>query len=223
MNKINWKYGVGEILIVIIGLYGAFSLNSFKENSKNEKLKIEYLESLSLDIEKELKILQQNDDEIMVALKTIHDIKPFLGHKKGNRDSIVSKVFDLFAMVDFYPENSTYRTLINSGDMKLIDNFKLRRTIEAHYSRHKTTLKSYKKLANVYENHFANLFVYNIDFDEIKEGNNDFLDNKLLKNILVTIEGSYYLIMNENRKCEKSNDNLFKKIKEEITVCAFDG
>jgi hypothetical protein len=219
MKKINWKYALGEIIIVIIGLYGAFSLNSFKEETKNNKLKVEYLESLALDIKKEVKMLEKNDDEIYTILKTIHDIKPFLGNKTGNRDTIANKVLELFTMVEFYPENSTYKTLINSGDMKLINNFKLRRTIEEHYSRHKTTLKSYEKLANIYENHFNHLFIHNIDFDEIKEGNNDFLDDKLLKNIIVTIEGSYYLIMNENRMCEKSNENLLEKIKEEIAVC----
>lgn len=219
MKKINWKYGIGEIIIVIIGLYEAFSLNSFKEETKNNKLKVEYLESLALDIEKEMTMLKKNDDEIYTILKTIHDIKPFLGHKKGNRDTIANKVLELFIMEEFYPENSTYKTLINSGDMKLINNFKLRRSIEEHYSRHKTTLKSYEKLANIYENHFNHLFVHNINFEEIKEGNTNFLDNKLLKNIIVTIEGSYYLIMNENRQCEKSNENLLEKIKNEIEVC----
>lgn len=219
MKKINWKYGIGEIIIVIIGLYGAFSLNSFKEETKNNKLKVEYLESLVLDIEKETSMLKKNNEDIYIILKTIHDIKPFLGNKKGDRDTIANKVLELFTMVEFYPENSTYKTLINSGDMKLINNFKLRRTIEEHYSRHKVTLKSYKKLSNIYENHFNHLFVHNIDFDEIKNGNNDFLDYKLLKNIIVTIEGSYYLIMNENRTCKKSNENLLVKIKNEIDVC----
>ncbi|MFK8061251.1 MAG: hypothetical protein AB8B78_14335 [Polaribacter sp.] len=219
MKKINWKYGIGEVIIVIIGLYGAFSLSNLKENINNNKLKVEYLESLTLDIQKEVKSLKENDDEIMVILKSIHDIKPFLGNKIGNRDTIVNKVFELSRMIDFYPENTSYKTLINSGDMKLIDNFKLRRTIEEHYSSHNTTLKSYKKLANIYDKYFTDFFIRSIDFDEIKKGNNDFLDNKLLKNLIVTIEGSYYLIMNENRKCEKSNANLLEKLKTEITIC----
>jgi hypothetical protein len=220
MNKINWKYGIGEIIIVIIGLYGAFSLNSFTQSVNKSKLKVEYLESLALDIKKEIKVLEDNDDQIMVVLKNIHDIKPFLGNKIGNRDSIVSMVLELSSMIDFTPENSTYKTLINSGDMKLIDNFKLRRTIEEHYSSHKITLNNYKKLAVIYEKYFTSLFVYDIDFDEIKKGNNDFLDNKILKNIIVTIEGSYYLIMNGNRKSEKSNANLLKEINAEIAICS---
>ncbi|PQJ78369.1 hypothetical protein [Polaribacter porphyrae] len=222
MKKINWKYGVGEVIIVIIGLYGAFSLNTFRENVKNTKLKVEYLESLALDIKTEIKTLKKNDGEIYTILKTIHDIKPFLGKKKGNRDTIVNKVFELSTMVDFYPENNTYKTLINSGDMKLIDNFKLRRTIEEHYSQHKLTLKSYKKLATIYEKYFTDLFVRKIDFDEIKKGNYDFLNDKLLKNLIVTIEGSYYLIMNENRKCNKSNLNLLERINTEIAICNSD-
>ena len=219
MNKINWKYGIGEIIIVIIGLYGAFSLNTFKDEVNNAKLKIEYLESLALDIQKEIKTLKKNDDEILIILKNIHDIKPFLGNKKGNRDTIVNKVFELSTMVDFHPENNTYKTLINTGDMKLIDNLKLRRTIEEHYSHHKITLKNYKKMANIYEKYFTDFFIQNIDFYEIKKENYDFLDDKLLKNLMVTIEGSYYLIMNANRKCEKSNTSLLEKINEEIAVC----
>ncbi len=212
MKQVNWKYGLGEIIIVVIGLYCAFALNSYKENLANQKLKKEYLESISLDITKELKSLKDNDSIILSVLTSIHHIKPFLGNKKGDRDTIVNKVFELTRMITFHPENSTYQTLINSGDMKLVDNFKLRKDIQEHYSSHKIIVQSYRRLEDIQKKYFDDLFVYTINFDEIKKGNNDFLDNKLLKNIIVSMEGAYYLILNQNSVCQKNNHNLLEKI-----------
>ena len=180
MRKINWKYTLGEVIIVVIGISIAFSLNSLKENLSNSKHKTQYLENMTLDIDKELKELNRINLEIQSKLKTIREIKPFLGSRSENRDTIVSKVFELARMVNFYPENTTYQTLINSGDMKLIDDFQLRRSIEEHYSYHKNVLQNYIRIEEIHKKHLGNFFIYELDYDKLQKGNLDFLDSKLL-------------------------------------------
>lgn len=43
---------------------------------------------------------------------------------------VVGKIFEIVNLIDFTPKDNTYQTLINSGDLKLIDNFELKTAIE---------------------------------------------------------------------------------------------
>ncbi len=214
--KINWKYAIGEILIVIIGITLAFSLNNWKESNTDKKQKKQYLENLIVDIEQEIGRLEKNQESIQGKLQEIGQIKPHLGKKQDDRDAIVRKIYGLARLVDFRPVNTTYQTLINSGDMKLINDFELRRTIEEHYALHKSVLKDYGRLEKIHENYLGDFFIYHIDYSELAKGNTDILDNPLIKNIITSIEGAYYLISQANKKCLESNHNLLEKIDSQL-------
>jgi len=107
----------------------------------------------------------------------MREIKPFLGNKAKKRDTIVGKVFGLARLTNFYSENTTYRTLINSGDLKLINNFKLRRGIQEHYSFHKIVSLNYKRLEEIHKSYFADLFINVIDYNELRKGNNQCIES----------------------------------------------
>ncbi len=51
MAKSTWKYTLREIIIVIIGISIAFSMNKCAENVKDNKLKTQYLTNLKSDVE----------------------------------------------------------------------------------------------------------------------------------------------------------------------------
>ena len=213
MKKINWKYALGEIVIVIIGITIAFWLNSWKEDSKDDALRLQYLENIRIDIDKEIDHINENDILIQTKLGLIREIKPFLGKgNKKNRRSVIQKFFSVAQLISFQPENTTYTTLINSGDMNLIKNFDLRRKIVDHYRQHEIILQNYKRLEKIHEKYLADLFVYDIDFKEIRKGNFDFFDKPLLGSVITSIEGTYFMIVQANKKCLEDNQNLLKEI-----------
>ncbi|MCB0706669.1 MAG: hypothetical protein KDC34_15245 [Saprospiraceae bacterium] len=214
--KINWKYAIGEVLIVIIGISLAFALNNWKERGANSTQKKQYLENLALDINQEISQLERNQEAVNEKLKTIEMVKPFLGKDPGRRDTIIRKVFELARLVNFYPENSTYQTLINSGDMKLIGNFQLRRSLEEHFALHKIVLQDYERIEKIHEKYLGDFFIYHINFNELRFGNTDFLDNPLIANIITSVEGAYYLVLKGNERCLKSNKDLLEKIEAEL-------
>lgn len=210
--KVNWRYTIGEILIVIVGITIAFSLNNWKETSNNNIQKEQYLENLVLDIKEEIKQLEDNQVKVNRKLQLIRDIRPFLGNKQVERDSISQKVFELASIVNFNPENSTYLTLVNSGDMKLIKDFELRRSLEEHFALHSLVQQDYERLENIHERYLADFFMYELDFTKVFQGDLSFLDNPLLGNILVSMQGAYFLILSANERCIKSNQELLEFI-----------
>lgn len=214
--KINWKYAIGEILIVIIGISIAYGLNNWSANQANAKQKRQYLDNLVMDIEEEIKQLEENQLAIQGKINDIQIVMPFLGQKQTKRDSIVSKVFALAQQVNFSPENTTYQTLINSGDMKLLNRFELRRQIEEHYALHKVVLKNYERIELIHKNYLGDFFIHQLDYQKLAKGNQDFLDKPLLRNIITSIQGAYYLVLRANKQCLESNRKLLNTIKTEL-------
>lgn len=214
--KINWKYAIGEILIVIIGISLAYLLNSWKENRANENQKKQYIENLILDIKQEIAQLESNESQVQKKLKDIEYLMPFLGNPKDDRKTAAKTVFNLAQMINFYPENSTYQTLINSGDMKLIDNFQLRRSLEQHYAYHDIVLQNYGRIEQIHKKYLGDFFIHELDYVKIQIGDTSFLDNPLLRNIFMSIRGSYYMISQSNKQCIKNNKELLAKVENEL-------
>lgn len=216
MKKINWQYAFGEIIIVIIGISVAFALNNWRDNQAKQKIKTQYIENLILDVQEEIKQLDTNEIQITSKIKNLDEVLNFMIKKEGNKNQIVGKVFESARHVTFNPENTTYYTLINSGDMKLIDNFQLRRRIEAHYAGHKDVLQGYERLENINAKHLGNFFIYDMDYDKLRKGDLSFLENPLLKNILNSTRGAYYLVAEVNKDCYQSNSKLLKALEKEL-------
>ncbi|MEZ4792019.1 MAG: DUF6090 family protein [Gelidibacter sp.] len=126
MKKINWQYTFGEILIVIIGISIAFSMNKCADSSKNEALRHQYVSNIKSDVMSDKAVLEENVISLEKKIKTVDEILPILNTDSPDKMIVVGKLFEIVNLIDFTPKDNTYQTLINSGDLKLIDNFELR-------------------------------------------------------------------------------------------------
>lgn len=205
-------YALGEIILVVIGITLAVAINNWNEERHNSQQQKLYLESLVADVEKEIVQLNENIQGVDEKLALIKQVKPFLGTKQSNRDTIVRKVFELARLINFYPENTTYQTLINSGDMKLIDDFKLRKKLENHYASHGKTLQAYERIEEIHRKYLGDFFIYKINFGEVFKGNTNFLDDPLMSNIITSVEGAYFLLKSANGNCLKSNNEMLTEL-----------
>ncbi|UZR95270.1 DUF6090 family protein [Chondrinema litorale] len=212
MKKINWKYAVGEIIIVTIGITIAFAINQWAENSKNNKVKKQYLQSLIVDLDSEIEGLHDNIDYFDRKMNTIHVISPFLDGKKVGRDTIMRKVFNMALIVNFRPHDATYKALINSGDLKLFDDFDFKLMLEKHYAQHELIKQDYYRQHNIMEKYFSDFLIYEVDTRQIRNGNYDFMDKLMLKNIIQSLYGTYLIAMKTAEKgiedCEETKKVL---------------
>lgn len=212
--KINWKYTIGEILIVIIGISIAFGLNNWNEGRQDQKLKSQYVNNLIQDVNSEIEKLNTVQSQIQDKISTIRKLRPQLMNPQLRNDSTITKIFKLARLENFDPENSTYQTLINSGDMKLLDNFELRRRIEAHYAVHDIVARDYSRIEKIHERYLGDFFIHKINYAELYRGNVEFLNDPLLLNIFSSLEGAYQLLASSNQKCLDSNQELLHQLEQ---------
>lgn len=208
--KKKFGYALGEILIVIVGISIAFSLNKCSENQKNREQKEQYLASLKQDIEEDKAQLESNIEEIDKKVKISTELLPILNSNNPEKGKKLRQVYLLAQLTNFTPKDFTYQALVNSGDLKLLDDLELKKAIERHYANYKMINDAYKRQEIINKDYLGNYFIYNTDYDLMREGKSPFKDEKLLKNMMQAIRGSFMFKQMATENGIKSCDSILK-------------
>ncbi|WP_179020809.1 DUF6090 family protein [Winogradskyella forsetii] len=212
MAKTTWKYTLREIIIVIIGISIAFSMNKCAENAKDNNLKQQYLINLKSDVEADKIQLRKNIEAINNKLNACANIIPLLNSGKKQDMRLMQDVFTVLEYKNFSPKNITYKTLINSGDLKLIEDFELKTAIQQHYSNYEELQDAYVRHVSIIQDYLGNYLVNNADYDQIQNGNSPFLDEIKLKNIVRALLTTFDDKKDASQIGMESCDTLIEKI-----------
>ena len=216
LKRIKWQYAIGEIIIVIIGVTVAFTLGRWSESAKNNKSKQEYLQSLIVDIDNEILHLNTNIEGFQSKVSDIKLIFPYLAGKETGRDSIAGKIFNLANVIHFYPNDITYKTMLNSGDLKLFKSFELKKALESHYSNHEVIQMDYNRQKYINEKYLGYFMIHHLDYAKIRRGDFSFIDEKMMKNIINSLYGTYNIAIKTSqegiRDCETIKAMLTKEL-----------
>ena len=217
MIKISWKYAIGEILIVIIGVSIAFGLSSWGDSRKEANLRHQYLQNLQNDIEDEIEHLTENKEKLKTHIASSAQLLPYLGNPTPRRDTMIRKAFSLVEVINFIPNTTTYRTLTNSGHLSLIGSLDLRQKIEAHYNNHALVQQAYDRQIKIHERYMGDFFIYNLDYDKIYKGDTGFMDMPVYKNIIQSLNGAFKMAVKASDKGIASNETLLKSVRTELS------
>ena len=126
-NKISryLKYAGGEIILVVIGILIALSINNWNEKRKNQNRANDLSEKLKLELAQNINYLQFTQDGIEHQLEYLQLV---LKADSSNIDTLITKTrFDLsplFYMSSysqfFDPPADIYETALNDGSIRLI-------------------------------------------------------------------------------------------------------
>ena len=125
------KYAIGEIVLVVIGILIALSINTWNENRKDGIKEQVILISLKYNLEENLKLLSLANRATTAAYNAslnLHELTTPNGNSINSNkiDSLISVTFDYFS----YDANSgTIYEIINSGQLNIIKNEELKNQI----------------------------------------------------------------------------------------------
>ncbi|WP_339754791.1 DUF6090 family protein [uncultured Winogradskyella sp.] len=116
-------YAIGEIILVVIGILIALSINNANEGRKARKQEVKYLKNLQADLLLEFK----NIDSIiafrsnkakasahLLDFKELETVSHFLTFEEA--------IYQVFFWQTFIPTNNTYKELLGSGNLNYITN-----------------------------------------------------------------------------------------------------
>ncbi len=128
-------YAVGEIFLVVIGILIALSINNWNENRKNNGIRKSFIENLIIDL--------NNDIENLEALSRINTnaeiegfyLDSFLQNTLIEIDTL--RLANSIVLSGYVPNrsiiSSTYNDLINSNNINLLNDVKLKRLLDEYY------------------------------------------------------------------------------------------
>ncbi len=125
------KYAIGEIVLVVIGILIALSINNWNEDRKDRIKETSILKELNKDFKNNLEQFQRVKATHIRTQRSVLKFKEYINHKDLLlvKDSIAKYYFQAFNGVSYNPSNGVIESLISSGEYQLIKNDSLRNYI----------------------------------------------------------------------------------------------
>ncbi len=116
-------YAIGEIVLVVIGILIALSINNWNENSKERVIEKSYLKRLSLDLKENKTLWEKTLDRKENQLTAAYVFLNF--HFSENQDTILNILphfQKLATWQDININQVTFNEMVSSGNLNIIKN-----------------------------------------------------------------------------------------------------
>ena len=132
-----FKYAIGEIVLVVIGILIALSINNWNEKRRDLNKEQIYLKELrtslitdSLEIKR---ILKFNEGKILIVQEFLSIFNSEMNNQQ--RSNIINKNATGFTLYEmFNPKQTTWNNLLSSESLSIITNKNLRNLLMDYYS-----------------------------------------------------------------------------------------
>lgn len=238
-NKLSkyFFYAIGEILLVVIGILIALQINNQNDLRKERIKEIHYLGNIKTDLD--INLLEM-DRYLDVRAESIESAKRIIEHFEGkpitDYSAFNAEGVEIYNWQKFWQTNNTFQELVNSGNLALISNDAIKKSlfdIESIYKKMKSEEEHYRfdteKL--LYEPLYAlmdlNPMVANFEY-RISQGQSgedmelsaeyfsDFLKSTKIKNGFVLTVLEFSTLNGQMREMKAMTEELIALIDEEI-------
>ncbi|MFS4418827.1 DUF6090 family protein [Maribacter sp. 2307ULW6-5] len=154
-----FKYAIGEIVLVVIGILIALQVNNWNQNQKNRELSKLYVENFIKSVESDIVFL---NDRIKINEKQIQNITSIINTLSSQKNLSESKLTSFFEQnyslgfeSYFIPELSTFRQFESNDGGVLIENKKLTDKIYEYYLLNERNEKNGEISVQLYQHNYV--------------------------------------------------------------------
>ena len=206
-TKTYFKYAIGEIVLVVIGILIALSINNWNETNKNEREQIVFLNNLKNDLKNDLIQLDQILKFQKEKLSKVNELKDQLLSIK-DFEKIEQLLVNLTLLNDtYFPNTGSYTTTVSSGKIASLNPSSLRIAITNLYERYYYRLiyngEFYDKTLNEVSSSLGKFF----NTLTLKLNSKDIIEDSEFVNLITMwfVENSIYVKKGEETKGEILN------------------
>ncbi|WP_449421301.1 DUF6090 family protein [Psychroserpens luteus] len=150
-----FKYAIGEIVLVVIGILLALQINNWNENRKINNQETIYLQDIKNDITFDIETLNARVVNNNLMLHNIDTILTLISSKKifTEQDEVLlaNMTLKLFGESYFIPEKGTINQIQSSSSGSFIKNKTLRDLIFRYYSNAERIEKNMEQSIQIYQ------------------------------------------------------------------------
>lgn len=135
-----FKYAIGEIVLVVIGILIALQINNWNEDRKSVIQEALYLKRLLAENNEDITTFNAEINRIKKGIETIKTFSEAL-KKSDSNDSLLVQTANAYFQTGsiypmFYSSTSTFDDLSSTGNLKVIRNINLRDSLVKLYAKH---------------------------------------------------------------------------------------
>ena len=219
------KYAIGEIILVVIGILIALSINNWNEARKLNIKETIYLNGLKADLEQSQLALTR---VIKKTGRISRNADTLVTMIKKNTETLNAIQIDTFSRASsgftvFMPSEGVINDIIGSGKLDMIKNNELRKKIaswEADLRMIRENENISKEIAIKYTDHTSQYFdIVNGKFNEttfLNDKRSEFLNDNIMTNYMVRIFGNSMTLNELYREKSAVIDSLITIIDKEL-------
>lgn len=147
--KEKWPEYLLEILVLIIGIYGAFALENWRENRKNRNQLLTNISSMVKDIQSDTSLIKEINHVLDLQIESGNKILPILESGRPITDSL-----DFILSFNHFTENpiitnrnTTWQFLNSSGVVTEIEDSKLINLLQEYYRHRDEIVENFNQSA----------------------------------------------------------------------------
>jgi len=161
-----FKYAIGEIILVVIGILIALSINNWNEDRKTRATEIIFLKNIKADLELNLVSLDEFIDSRQEAIKSSKIIIDYFNNPNGiNFNTFNLHSINVMVWFPFQQNDNTYQELINSGQLSIISNKNIKDHMQNMQSSFKTISFVENEMQQDFESYLYDPFFSTADVD----------------------------------------------------------
>ena len=229
------KYAIGEIVLVVIGILIALSINNWNEKNKNRKQEAQILQQLKEEYQENLTEL---DLKIFMRKEMLDASTRLLAYYDNTEswtvaDSVASDFTLTFYTPTFNPVIGVTSELLSSGKLYIIENNKLKLMLTNWTGVSSRLIEYEEDLRSQTENHYNpyfkenhsyrnlfNGFWYNEKLDSKRKDKSDLIkdliNDKNLEDYIITVASSVVITEKESEIVRKHITDLLELINLEL-------
>jgi len=128
------RYAIGEIVLVVIGILIALQINNWNDQKKNAASEQLYYCRILEDFELDKQLINELKDKANYRIDSSKKILLYLDSGKKDKHYLINQ-FILAARSEVYePRNATFKDLISSGNLKLLNDITIKNSLIQYYS-----------------------------------------------------------------------------------------
>jgi hypothetical protein len=199
-----FKYAIGEILLVVIGILIALQINNWNENRKNKIAEADYYCRILDDFEFNEKLIDETSELITNRIKLCKELIMDLNNLPNSRSKILNDFVVAVRQDVFVPSSITFDDLTSSGQLKLLTDIKLKNRLIKHSTYLNNTL-------NLLQENRNELIKRMMDYESTSEfgyQDIDYLNRELDKELIALLPNNNWTNDPDSPMFLKFQDNL---------------
>ena len=128
------KYAIGEIVLVVIGILIALSINNWNDQRKNAASELNYYQRILDDFELDkiliAELLEKDNKRIDASKELLLD----LDSGTNDKNYLLNKFLFAIRGEIFIPRNVTFKDLVSSGNLNLLSDISIKNSLIQYYS-----------------------------------------------------------------------------------------